>query len=161
MLAVSGGIAEVVGTGLLGRGGPAAYLVFPPVLWGALRTGRRGVTAAALLIGVVAAANFSRDRGPFTGLGMSASAALDAFLVAMALTGLLVVALEVDRRKTESTLRSSEERFRALIENATDLVTVLGRDGTILYESPSIGADPRLGAGRAQRPARARVDPPL
>ena len=138
MLAVSGGVAEAVGTGLLGRGGPAAYFVFPPVLWGALRTGRRGVTAAALLIGVIAATNFSRDRGPFTGLGMSASAALDAFLVAMALTGLLVVALEVDRRKTESTLRSSEERFRAMIENATDLVTVLGRDGTILYESPSV-----------------------
>ena len=64
--------------------------------------------------------------------------ALDTFLVVMALTGLLVVGLEASRRRTESTLRSSEERFRAMIENATDLVTVLGRDGTIMYESPSV-----------------------
>ncbi len=52
MLAVSGGIAETVGTGVLGRGGPAAYLVFPPILWAALRGGRRGVTTASLVIGV-------------------------------------------------------------------------------------------------------------
>ena len=69
---------------------------------------------------------------------MNAPVALDAFLAVTALTGLLVVGLEADRRQTESTLRSSEERFRAMIENATDLVTVLGRDGTILYQSPSV-----------------------
>jgi len=138
MLGASGGIAEIVGTGVLGSGGPAAYLVFPAILWAALRTGRRGVSTASFLIGVIAAANFSNDRGPFTGLGPSASVALDAFLVVMALTGLLVVGLEASRRRTESTLRSSEERFRAMIENATDLVTVLGRDGTIMYESPSV-----------------------
>jgi len=138
MLAVSGGIAEIVGTGVIGSGDPVAYLVFPALLWAALRTGRRGVTTASLLIGVIAASNFSAGRGPFTGLGMSAPAALDTFLIVTALTGILVAGLEASRRRTESTLRSSEERFRAMIENATDLVTVLGRDGTIMYESPSV-----------------------
>jgi diguanylate cyclase (GGDEF)-like protein/PAS domain S-box-containing protein len=42
-----------------------------------------------------------------------------------------------EKRAAEA-LRASEERFRSLIENAMDTITILGRDGTILYESPSI-----------------------
>ena len=34
--------------------------------------------------------------------------------------------------------RRAEERYRSLIENATDLITVLGPDGTIRYESPAL-----------------------
>jgi diguanylate cyclase (GGDEF)-like protein/PAS domain S-box-containing protein len=34
-------------------------------------------------------------------------------------------------------LATSERRFRALIENSTDVVTVVGPDGTIVYDSPS------------------------
>src|ERR687886_806308 len=42
------------------------------------------------------------------------------------------------RRKAEQAVRRNEERFRALIENALDIITVLGADGIICYESPSI-----------------------
>ena len=35
-------------------------------------------------------------------------------------------------------LRRSENRFRALTQNLSDLVTLLGADGTVKYESPSI-----------------------
>jgi PAS domain S-box-containing protein len=35
-------------------------------------------------------------------------------------------------------LRRGEERFRALIENASDLITVLSPDGVYTYQSPSI-----------------------
>src|SRR4028118_1300952 len=42
------------------------------------------------------------------------------------------------RRKAEQAVRRNEERFRALIENALDIITVLGADGIIRYESPSI-----------------------
>ncbi len=35
-------------------------------------------------------------------------------------------------------IRSSEERFRSLIENASDLVVVTAADGTVVYVSPSI-----------------------
>jgi PAS domain S-box-containing protein len=42
--------------------------------------------------------------------------------------------------------RRTEERYRALIEHSTDIVTVLDTDGTIHYESPSVervlGYDP-------------------
>lgn len=35
-------------------------------------------------------------------------------------------------------LQASEQRFRALVEHATDLITVIEADGTIIYQSPSI-----------------------
>jgi PAS domain S-box-containing protein len=42
------------------------------------------------------------------------------------------------RREAEQAVRRSEERFRALIENALDIITVLSGDGIIRYESPSL-----------------------
>jgi hypothetical protein len=42
------------------------------------------------------------------------------------------------RRVAEETLHRREEYFRALIENASDLVTILNPQGDILYQSPSV-----------------------
>ncbi len=43
-----------------------------------------------------------------------------------------------ERRRAEDALQSSEQHFRALIENASDIITILDGDGTIRYESPSL-----------------------
>jgi PAS domain S-box-containing protein len=42
------------------------------------------------------------------------------------------------RKKAEEELRQSEERFRSLVRYASDIITVLGPDGTVRYQSPSI-----------------------
>jgi diguanylate cyclase (GGDEF)-like protein/PAS domain S-box-containing protein len=58
-----------------------------------------------------------------------------------------------DRRRAEEGLRESEERFRSLVQNASDLISILDADGTVRYESPShsrvLGLEPETHAGRS------------
>ncbi len=42
------------------------------------------------------------------------------------------------RKATEEAVRSSEERLRRLVENVSDLITVLNEQGIIRYQSPSV-----------------------
>ena len=43
-----------------------------------------------------------------------------------------------ERLRAEETLQSSERHFRSLIENALDVMAVLGADGSVHYASPSL-----------------------
>ena len=43
-----------------------------------------------------------------------------------------------DRHRAERALKESEERFRALIEGASDTIAVLDAEGTVVYHSPSV-----------------------
>jgi PAS domain S-box-containing protein/putative nucleotidyltransferase with HDIG domain len=44
-----------------------------------------------------------------------------------------------EKRAMERALRDSEARFRAMIENSSDITAMLDRDGNVRYTSPSIG----------------------
>ena len=51
----------------------------------------------------------------------------------------LAVARDVTAQKqAEAALRASEEHFRRLIENASDIITILDADGRVWYQSPAI-----------------------
>ena len=47
------------------------------------------------------------------------------------------------RRRSENALKDSEQRFRSLIENAADVIMIMGEGGEIRYISPSV--EPVLG----------------
>src|SRR5881396_3211331 len=42
-----------------------------------------------------------------------------------------------DRKRAAERLRASEQRFRALVEHSSDVITLLAPDGTVIYASPS------------------------
>ncbi|HYU89698.1 MAG TPA: PAS domain S-box protein, partial [Gemmatimonadales bacterium] len=49
-----------------------------------------------------------------------------------------VLATAIDRAHAEEALRRSEEHFRSLIENGSDIVTIVGENGVFRYASPSV-----------------------
>ena len=65
-----------------------------------------------------------------------------------------------EQKRTEEALKESEERFRSLVQNASDLITLVDATGTITYESPSkeriLGYGPQELVGR---PALEHVHP--
>jgi PAS domain S-box-containing protein len=44
-----------------------------------------------------------------------------------------------ERKKAEEALKASEERFRTIIENSRDAVTIVDENFSVMYESPSLG----------------------
>jgi diguanylate cyclase (GGDEF)-like protein/PAS domain S-box-containing protein len=60
------------------------------------------------------------------------------------LAAIMIVAIarfwrrEQTRRSEQEALRRSGERFRSLVQNAADVITVLDAEGTIVYDSPAV-----------------------
>ncbi len=59
----------------------------------------------------------------------------------------------IERSRSEETVRASEAYFRTLIENTSDIMTILGCDGVIRYQSPSsrriLGYEPKALVGQS------------
>jgi len=68
-----------------------------------------------------------------------ALAHFEARVVASGENEVMAIVRDITRRKQmEESLRCSEERFRSLIENATDLITILDEKGQFTYSSPAV-----------------------
>ena len=65
-----------------------------------------------------------------------------------AVHGVVVAARDVTERvATEEALRHSDDRFRALVQNLSDVITIVGPGGRLIYSSPAARADVRLRGG--------------
>lgn len=55
------------------------------------------------------------------------------------LIGIVGISCDITQRKqSEQKLLESEQRFRTLIENSADMITVIGTNGSVLYQSPAV-----------------------
>lgn len=55
-------------------------------------------------------------------------------------TVMIIATDYTEQKRAEEALRESEERFRTIIENARDAITIVDGNFTVLYESPSLEA---------------------
>jgi PAS domain S-box-containing protein len=113
---------------------PLAYLPFPFLVWGALRFGQRGATTGTLLVSVLAIYSLLQKRGPFvTGTETESLMLIGSYIGILAVTNMLLAAAATERRQAERAMGESEKRFRAIVEDQTDLICRFKADGSLTF----------------------------
>jgi signal transduction histidine kinase len=96
---------------------PITYLVFPALIWAALRFGPQGATLAVAVAVVIAVVTTSKELGPFVEQEASDSALnLQLYIIFAALTTLCLAAIVSERRRAALELSQSRARIDAARE---------------------------------------------
>lgn len=129
--------ADVALEGTMAR--PLSYAVFPLLIWAGVRCGVREVAQLLLLHAAIALLFTAAGRGPFaTGMLSESLLSLHTHLAMLAFSMLVLAAAMAERRQAEGALREREAQYRLLVENQSDLVMKLDREGRIVFASPSL-----------------------
>jgi len=95
------------------------YVIFPFVIWAALRFGQRGATIAIFLVSGIAIWGTSQGMGPFSFESKNESLVLlQTFMAVMALTALIIAAATIERRKATDTLQQRVEDLASLNDSS-------------------------------------------
>src|SRR5215213_348152 len=110
------------------------YIVFPVLLWAALRFGPRGAATAILVVCSITVWNTAGNDGPFVHESLTHSLlSTQLFIATAALTSLLLAAVTAERIGAARKLAATEEAQRAL----TDEQAALRRVATLVAAEPS------------------------
>ena len=91
---------------------PLSYLIFPLMVWGALRFGQRMVVSLMLVVSLIVAVTTAQQLDTMrSGMIWNMVLFLWAFLATMAITSMLLAAIFAERRTMEKAARSLDERF--------------------------------------------------
>jgi PAS domain S-box-containing protein len=113
---------------------PLAYLPFPFLVWGALRFGQRGATTGTLLVSALAIYSLLQGIGPFvTNTERDSLMLIGSYIGILAVTNMLLAAAAAERRAAERAVSESEKRFRAVVEDQTDLICRFKPDGLLTF----------------------------
>jgi integral membrane sensor domain MASE1/GAF domain-containing protein len=98
------------------------YIVFPVLLWCALRFGPRGASAAILVVCSITVWNTAHNAGPFVRESTTDSLlATQLFIAIAALTSLVLAAVTAERGRVAAALAQSEASQRALADEQAAL----------------------------------------
>jgi signal transduction histidine kinase len=124
-LVAVGVVLLVLSVGCFSSSLPLAYLVFPAVIWVALRFGQRESSVSVLLVSAVAVWQTVHDQGPFA-LGSldRRMIMLVTFVTVLAATAQALNALVTERRRAETALREAKDELESRVAlRTTELAT--------------------------------------
>ncbi len=111
---------------------PMAFPLYPFVVWAALRTGARIMSALMLVIASIALWATVHNFGPFTALSLNGRMiAFVVFTAVLAITGLVLSAITAERRTALEQMQAAERRFKVLAETLPQMVWTADPSGTI------------------------------
>jgi signal transduction histidine kinase len=98
------------------------YIVFPVLLWAALRLGPRGAATAILVVCTITVWNTAQSEGPFVRDSITDSLLATQFFIAVsAITSLILAAVTAERRNAARALAATEAAQRALADEQAAL----------------------------------------
>ena len=115
-------------SGRFARGNEMFYLLFPPLIWVAVRRGLRGVTAAILALDtglIVALRIYPRSPSELT--------LLQFLMLILSLAGLVLGALISERDEGEQRLSQEEARIRLLLESTGEAIYGVDNNGECTF----------------------------
>jgi len=114
------GLLLTVSLIVFSRSLPMAYLIFPPLIWAALRFGQLGATLSGLIVATIAAIYTEKDLGPFARASADDSLLLSQTFTAVAVTtGLVLAAVTSERQKAQDELRTARDHLEETVEERT------------------------------------------
>ena len=141
-------IAAVVGLSVLALSSntPFAYLVFPALIWAALRFGQQGATLAVAVAAGMAVAETAHNVGPFVEHSITQSALTTQLYIAVAaLTTLCLAATVSERQRSASELVEAKRRgLEELSASRRRIVEASGEARRQLERDLHDGAQQRL-----------------
>ena len=106
-----------------------AYLIFPALIWAALRFGVAGATSMMLLTSAIAIWGTSRGVGPFAGRALYEGLfALQTFMSVAAATFLMLAAAIAERRRAEEGLRRAHEVVTEANRTKAEFLAVMSHE---------------------------------
>jgi PAS domain S-box-containing protein len=113
---------------------PLAYLPYPFMIWGALRFGQRGATTGTLVVACLAIYELLQGRGPFLAATEKESLMLiGSYIGVLSITNMLLAGTAEELRQAERAMRQSEERYRGVVENQTQMICRFNQDGKLTF----------------------------
>ncbi len=117
---------------------PITYFPLALMVWLTYRFGYWGAITSILFTLYQAIEGTNRGFGPFITNDLNMSLfLLQTFIGTVCGTCLLLAAALYERRHAQQKVIFNEQRFRALVENSSDMVVLLNPVGVISYSSPS------------------------
>jgi signal transduction histidine kinase len=124
------------------------YVIFPFMIWAALRLGQRGAATAIFLVSGIAIWGTSQGMGPFSLESKNDSLVLlQTFMGVVSLTSLILAAATIERRKAAEALRQRIDDLAVLNDSSKNFLD--NSDLTSIYQTICQLAVTRLGVEAA------------